>query len=58
MNGFDQPFVASFSISSTRIYWAKADTFKNGYYDPLSISLSPNAKYVAVYLYPYVFNSV
>jgi hypothetical protein len=25
-----QTYVASFSISSTRIYWAKADTFKMG----------------------------
>ena len=51
LNGGRQPFVASFSISSSRIYWAKADTFKKGNYLPLSISLSPNAKYVAVYLY-------
>ncbi len=42
-------FVASFSIKSSRIYWAKADTM-NWFY-PNSISLSPNAKYVAVFLY-------
>ena len=28
LNTAHQPYVASFSISSTRIYWAKADTFK------------------------------
>ena len=28
LNGGGQTYVASFSISSTRIYWAKADTFK------------------------------
>ena len=46
-----QTYIASFSISSTRIYWAKADTSKKGSYYPNSISLSPNAKYVVVYLY-------
>ena len=51
LNGSSQTFVASFSISSTTIYWAKADTFKMGNYKSLSISLSPNAMYVAVYLY-------
>ena len=51
LNGKAQTYVASFSISSTRIYWAKADTFKMGNYAPISISLSPNAKYVVVYLY-------
>ena len=50
MNGEFRIYVASFSISSTKIYWAKADTSKNGTYYPNSISLSPNAKYVAVYL--------
>jgi hypothetical protein len=50
LNGGYQTYVASFSISSTRIYWAKADTFKMSTHTSLSISLSPNAKYVVVYL--------
>jgi hypothetical protein len=33
LNGSSQTYVASFSISSTRIYLAKADTFKMGNYD-------------------------
>ncbi len=50
LNSGYQTYVASFSISSTRIYWANADKFKNDFYSSQSISLSPNAKYVAVYL--------
>ena len=33
LNGGYQTYVASFSILSTRIHWAKADTFKKGIYD-------------------------
>ena len=40
-------FVIAFSISSTSIYWAKADTSKS-LLVPVSISLSPNANFAVV----------
>lgn len=41
------PYVISYSISSTNINWAKGDQSKEGY-NPISISLSPNAKYAII----------
>jgi hypothetical protein len=41
------PFIASFSISSKTINWAKGDSSKVDYY-PISISLSPNGAYAII----------
>ena len=41
------PFIASYSISSKTINWAKGDSSKVGYY-PISISLSSNGAYAII----------
>jgi hypothetical protein len=49
LNGGSAIFIVAFSISSTTIYWSKNDTSKS-LLVPLSISLSPNADYAAVFI--------
>jgi hypothetical protein len=41
------PFIVSYSISSALINWVKGDSSKVKYH-PISISLSPNAKYAII----------
>ena len=43
------PFVIAYSISSTRIYWAKGDLSKSGYM-PTFIALSPNANFTIIHI--------
>jgi hypothetical protein len=43
------PFVVAYSISSTRIYWAKGDLSKSGYLSTF-ISLSPNANFTIIHI--------
>jgi hypothetical protein len=43
------PFVIAYSISSTRIYWARGDLSLSGYL-PTFISLSPNANFTIVHI--------
>ena len=47
LNGSSVPFLIAYSISTTRIYWAKGDLLMKNLF-PSSINLSPNAAYVVI----------